>query len=78
MDGLVRLAERCERMILHEEREGLHIYLLEDEGVLYRYRAGRRPEESGFLELPDWNGAPPPHEAPTFAEQIHSHGRVDQ
>jgi hypothetical protein len=38
MEGLVRLAERYERMILHEFFEGAHSYLVEEDGVVYRYR----------------------------------------
>jgi hypothetical protein len=40
MEGLVRLAERYERMILHEVFEGTHSFLVEDDGVVYRYRPG--------------------------------------
>ena len=40
MEGLVRLAERYERMILHEVFEGVHSYLVEEDGVVYRYRTG--------------------------------------
>jgi hypothetical protein len=40
MEGLVRLAERYERMILHEVFEGTDSYLVEEDGVVYRYRTG--------------------------------------
>lgn len=48
MEGLARLAERYDRMIMHEAFDGTHSYLVEDDGVFYRYRAGspegvRRP-----------------------------------
>jgi signal peptidase len=39
MDDLVRLAERYERVILHERRGDEHAYLVEEGGVVYRYRA---------------------------------------
>jgi hypothetical protein len=39
MEALVRLAERYGRMILHEEASGLHVYAVEEEGVVYRYQA---------------------------------------
>jgi signal peptidase I len=66
IEGLVRLAERSDRMILHEEHEGAHLYLLEDEGVLYRYRAGEvEPEPLG------WNGpAPALGDEPSPAERV--------
>lgn len=40
MEGLARLAERYDRMIMHEFFEGTHSYLVEDDGVFYRYRSG--------------------------------------
>lgn len=42
-DSLVRLAEHYGHVILHEERQGAHAYLVEENGVTYRYRtrAGR-------------------------------------
>ena len=39
MDALARIAERYERLILHEQRGGLHSYLVEDDGRVYRYDA---------------------------------------
>ncbi len=38
-DSLVRLAEHYGHVILHEERQGAHAYLVEENGVTYRYRA---------------------------------------
>jgi len=40
MEGLARLAERYDRMILHEVFEDTHSFLVEDDGVVYRYRPG--------------------------------------
>jgi signal peptidase I len=37
MDALARLAERYERVILHERREGADAFLVEDDGVVYAY-----------------------------------------
>jgi signal peptidase I len=37
MDGLARLAERYDRMILHEESRGAHRYYVEEAGVVYCY-----------------------------------------
>jgi signal peptidase I len=39
IDALVRLAERRERVILHHQGDGRDSYLVDDEGILYRYRA---------------------------------------
>jgi signal peptidase I len=39
IDDLVRLAERYERVILHERRGPEHSYLVEEAGAVYRYRA---------------------------------------
>ena len=46
MEALARLAERHERVILHEERGGLQAYSVEEGGVVYLYEAreGVRPE----------------------------------
>jgi signal peptidase I len=38
IDDLARLAERYDRMILHEERDHVHSYLVEDDGLVYRYQ----------------------------------------
>ena len=38
-DSLVRLAEHYGHVILHEERQGAHAYLVEENSVTYRYRA---------------------------------------
>jgi signal peptidase I len=49
MEGLVRLAERYDRMILHELFEGAHSYLVEEDGVVYRYRTGTPEPEPAPL-----------------------------
>jgi signal peptidase I len=38
IDALVRLAERRERVILHHQADGRDSYLVDDEGILYRYQ----------------------------------------
>jgi signal peptidase I len=46
MDALARLAERYERLILHERGERADAFLVEDDGIVYRYelvRPERRP-----------------------------------
>jgi len=45
-DDLVRLADRGERMILHEQQGTRHSYLVEDGAVLYRYRVDGSAGES--------------------------------
>ncbi|MGH3103507.1 MAG: signal peptidase I, partial [Gaiellaceae bacterium] len=52
MDGLVRLAERYERMILHELHEGVHSYLVEEDGIVYRYRSGGSTEAAASERTP--------------------------
>jgi signal peptidase I len=37
--ALAQLAERSERLILHNQRDGVDTYLVDDEGTLYRYQA---------------------------------------
>ena len=38
-DSLARLATHYGQVILHEGRDGSHLYLVEEDGVTYRYRA---------------------------------------
>jgi signal peptidase I len=49
IEALVRLAERYDRVILHEERDGLDSFVVEDAGFAYRYDVGTPPEDT--LEL---------------------------
>jgi signal peptidase I len=39
IDDLARIAERYERLILHEQRGKLHSFVVEDAGIVYRYDA---------------------------------------
>lgn len=41
-DDLVRLAERRDRLILHEERGRVHVYTVEEGGLLLRYQTRER------------------------------------
>ena len=42
IESLVRLAEHHDRMILHVVDEHEHVYLVEEDGSVYRYRTGAR------------------------------------
>lgn len=48
IEGLLRLADRHSRMVLHADDDGRHAFLVEEEGTLYRYRpkalAGDEPD----------------------------------
>jgi hypothetical protein len=39
IEELARVAERFERMIVHEVRDGVHSYLVEVDDAVYRYQA---------------------------------------
>lgn len=41
IDGLAQLAERSERLILHDHQSDADDYLVDDQGTLFRYRAPR-------------------------------------
>jgi hypothetical protein len=51
IDALVRIAERYDRLILHETRGGGHSFLVDDAGVVYRYDIGSPPEETTDIRL---------------------------
>ena len=55
MDALARLAERYDRMILHEDNRGTHRYFVEEAGVAYYYQPAA-PETGA--EPPAEIGAP--------------------
>ena len=48
INALAQLAERSERLILHEQRDGADTYLVDDEGTLYRYQV----QPGGLRQLP--------------------------
>jgi signal peptidase I len=48
INALAQLAERSERLILHEQRDGSDTYLVDDEGTLYRYQAN----PAGLRQIP--------------------------
>ncbi len=65
MEGLVRLARHYDHLILHEEHEGGHSYLVEENGVVYRYTArgphepeARPDEEDTLVMMPGGKAAP--------------------
>jgi signal peptidase I len=48
INALAQLAERSERLILHEQHDGSDTYLVDDEGTLYRYQAN----PAGLRQIP--------------------------
>jgi hypothetical protein len=52
MPDLVRLAERYDRLILHESRDGTHVYLFEAEGIIYRYSTQDLHRSAGAPDEP--------------------------
>jgi signal peptidase I len=50
MDALVRIARSGGRMILHVEQEGVHTYLVHDDGPAYRYTAFESEEARASRE----------------------------
>jgi hypothetical protein len=50
IEDLIRLAERYERVILHERRGPEHAYLVEEAGVVYRYRVHDVSANGAFEE----------------------------
>jgi hypothetical protein len=53
IDALVRLAEACDRLILHYREDTLDTYLVNDEGTVYRYQS----RHSGVV-WGEWSTAP--------------------
>jgi hypothetical protein len=53
----VRIAERYDRLILHEARGAGHSYLVEDAGAVFRYDVGTIDEDT--LELSPDGPRPP-------------------
>ena len=51
MESLVRLAESYERLVLHEEADGVHTYFVEEDGVSYWYQAYDASEEPSREEM---------------------------
>lgn len=46
MAALVRIAERYDRLVLHEEYGGRHSYLVDDAGLVYRYDVGASTKDA--------------------------------
>lgn len=53
MDALAGLARRYDRVILHEERAGMHRYVVENDGTVYSYECwdARRDESRALLRV---------------------------
>lgn len=60
IDALVRIAERYDRLILHEARADGHSFLVDDAGLVYRYDIGAAPEETTEIRLDDALRPQPP------------------
>jgi signal peptidase I len=66
MDALANVADRYDRPILHYEDGDRHVYLLQDEGLVYRYIAmdGLLATPNGHAQQPAAAAAPAPAAAP--------------
>lgn len=72
-EDLIRVADRADRMILHEERDGTHTYVLEDGGLLLRYRIEDHepaPPQVEEAEEPEEQAVPAPSLEPEEPELI--------
>ena len=52
IESLVAIAQRYDRLILHERHDGVHYYLVEDDGVVYRYSAREQGAEQELRVAP--------------------------
>jgi hypothetical protein len=53
MEMLVRLAEHYDHLILHAEFDGAHDYVVDHDGLAYRYRIDRRqPAFAATIDVP--------------------------
>ncbi len=52
MESLVAIAQRYDRLILHQRHEGVHYYVVEDDGVVYRYQAREEGAEQDLRLAP--------------------------
>lgn len=59
MESLVAIAQRYDRLILHQRHEGVHYYVVEDDGVVYRYQAREEGAEQELRLAPDTEAATP-------------------
>jgi signal peptidase I len=53
MEALVRIAERYDRLVLHEEHGGRHSFLVDDAGLVYRYDVGSTPDATAEIRFDD-------------------------
>jgi signal peptidase I len=51
MEALVRIAERYDRLVLHEEHGGRHSFLVDDAGLVYRYDVGASTDATTEIRL---------------------------
>lgn len=51
MDVLARIAERYERLILHERRDGSDAFVVEDDGIVYVYDRREQPPQAEVFPL---------------------------
>jgi hypothetical protein len=51
MEALARIAERYDRLVLHEEQGGCHSFLVDDAGTVYRYDVGVVPDATTELRF---------------------------
>jgi len=59
MESLVAIAQRYDRLILHQRHEGVHYYLVEDDGAVYRYQAREEGAEQELRLASDTEAATP-------------------
>lgn len=59
MESLVAIAQRYDRLILHQRHEGVHYYVVEDDGVVYRYLAREEGAEQELRIASDTEAATP-------------------
>lgn len=65
MDGLLRLAEHYDRMIMHEQDGDIHRYFVEDDGVAYVFQpGGMTTSQPASVVAPEPVAAPEPVVAP--------------
>jgi hypothetical protein len=55
IEALAQLAERSERLILHDHRDGVDNYLIDDQGTLFRFQVLRARDTNGNGK-PNGNG----------------------
>jgi hypothetical protein len=67
MEALAQLAERSERLILHDHQQDVDNYLIDDQGTMFRFQAVRIPDAKGTR---NGNGKHGPVPAPAGAAAV--------